>query len=383
MSLHCCVHMQNRQHTPVFAPTLPLIPVIAGPTAGGKSSLALAVANALGKIAGAADGLDGSGEAEAAGQRVDICGCVGVGEVISADAFQVYRGMDIGTGKVTAAEMGSIRHHLIDVVEPDDAEPFTVARWLALAQDAVDAIRARGHVPIVAGGTHLYIKAFLEGMFAGPGADEAIRNKYRAMEPDRRRQLLEKVDPLAAARIHPNDDRRTVRALEVFELTGKPISEHQTQWDRQQRPDARLFVLDWPTEAINRRINARVKAMVRAGLVEEVAGLLEAGKLGSLAAQALGYKQLIACMGGHEQGAEGARGGVRKPTQQRLDEAIEQIKIETRRFAKNQRTWLKRLGRIPGTVVLKPAEMSLEDMAQVVVNTCFSGNDQQGGSEQK
>ncbi|VAX42687.1 tRNA dimethylallyltransferase, partial [hydrothermal vent metagenome] len=228
----------------------PRIPVIVGPTAGGKTALAVEVAL----------------EFEQRG--------LGTGEIISADAFQVYRGMDIGTGKATPAEQRGITHHLLDILEPDDPEPFTVARWLELAERAIGDIRSRGNVPIIVGGTHLYIKSFLEGMFEGPGADEALREKLRGLKSPALREELERVDPEAAKRIHPNDQRRTIRAIEVFRLTGIPISEHQAQWDRagRVRQDAVLVGLDWTAEAINPRINARVKAMIEAGFVAEVRG---------------------------------------------------------------------------------------------------------------
>lgn len=315
----------------------PRIPVIVGPTAGGKTSLAVAVAHAFGETG------------------------PGVGEVISADAFQVYSGMDIGTGKATAAERQGIAHHLLDVLEPDDSEPFTVARWLALAEGCVAEIRSRGNVPIVVGGTHLYIKSFMEGMFEGPGADEALRAELRRTEPAALRAELKRIDPEAAARIHPNDERRTIRAIEVFRLTGLPISEHQAQWDRASsvRGDAFLVGLDWPTEQINTRINARVRQMMADGFVEEVRGLLAAGRLGPQAREALGYKQLAAWI---EAGGDG-----NKP-----DETVERIKVETRRFAKSQRTWLRRLRPMSGSVWLDPSVQSLGSMAQHIVNQSFT-----------
>ncbi|MEM0984072.1 MAG: tRNA (adenosine(37)-N6)-dimethylallyltransferase MiaA [Planctomycetota bacterium] len=283
--------------------------IIAGPTAGGKSRLAVEVAHAL-----AARGRSG--------------------EVISADSMQVYRGLDIGSAKPTGEEQASVRHHLLDVVEP--TERFTVHDWLGLAEDAIAEIRTRGAVPIVAGGTHFYIKALLEGLFQGPEPDEALRAELQGRPLAELREELERVDPVAAGRIHPNDDRRTVRALEVYRQTGTPISELQQQWDREKsaRDDALLVGLDWPTEAINRRINARVKQMMEQGLLEETRGLVEAGRLGEQARAGLGYKQL----------ARHLAGGWT------LDEAVEQIKIETRRFAKNQRTWLRRLRATPGSV---------------------------------
>jgi tRNA dimethylallyltransferase len=288
---------------------LPAFPVIVGPTAGGKSALAVALARALQHATGLP------------------------GHVVTADSMQVYRGMDIGTAKPTAAEQAGVAHHLIDLVEP--TQPFTVEQWLRLADGTIADVRQQGGVPIVVGGTHFYVKAFLEGLFEGPGSDQALRAELHAMPDEQRWAELVRVDPASAARLHRNDARRVVRALEVYRLTGEPISAHQSQWDQgQRRPDAFLVGLDWPTEAINRRINARVRAMVEQGLVEEVRSLWSAGLLprGSQAREALGYKQLIACFEIEKSG--------RRPD---LDDAIERIKIETRRFAKNQRTWLRRL----------------------------------------
>ncbi|MCA9311280.1 MAG: tRNA (adenosine(37)-N6)-dimethylallyltransferase MiaA [Phycisphaerales bacterium] len=302
-------------------------PVIVGPTAGGKTSLAVALAHRLNQ--------DGHGPAE----------------VVSADSMQVFSGMDIGTAKPTPEERAGIPHHLIDVVEPTD--PFSVDRWLELAEAALADIRHRSGCPIVVGGTHLYAKAFLEGLFQGPGADPHIRAELAALTPEARRAELEQVDPDAAARIHPNDDRRTIRALEVHRLTGIPISSHQRQWDAGRvREDALLIGLTWSTAAINARINTRVRAMVAQGLFEEVEGLRKAGRLGPQAAAALGYHQVLPALEG---------------TTSRAD-ATEQIKIETRRFAKNQRTWLRRLRTTPGSLWLEPEHTSLDEMVQVIVN---------------
>ncbi len=286
---------------------MPRSPVIIGPTAGGKSDLAVEVAHLLG----------GPDKAE----------------IITADAFQVYRGVDVGTAKPTADERRGITHHLIDILDP--TEPFTVSDWLAAAERALTDIRARGRTPIVVGGTHLYIKAFLEGLFEGPDPDPALREQLRALGLPALRAELERADPAAAARIHPNDERRTIRALEVFRQTGTPISAHQKQWDAGAgRADCLLVGLDWPVEALNQRINARVKSMLDRGLLEETRALLSANRLGPQARQALGYKQLIEHLEGRAT----------------LDAAIEQIKIETRRLAKNQRTWLKRLRVTPGSL---------------------------------
>ncbi len=313
------------------------IPVICGPTAGGKSDLAVRLAHALRERHGVP------------------------AEVVTADAFQVYVGLDIGTAKPTDDERAGVPHHLIDIVDPAtgrltaeinstgdaraDGEyaPFTVDRWLGLAEGLIADLRARGVVPIVVGGTHLYVKALLDGLFDGPEPNPDLRAELAAMAADQRRAELERVDPAAAARIHPNDVRRTVRALEVFRLTGTPISAMQKQWDQPGESGGRgpsaytLIGLEWSVEALNPRINARVRRMVERGLVEEARRLFETQRLGPQAREALGYKQLI----------EHFRGRAT------LEEAIERTKIETRRFAKNQRTWLRRLRMTPGSLWLE------------------------------
>ncbi len=312
-------------------PTLPQepqrFPVIIGPTAGGKTRLAVDLCLAL--VARGAPA-----------------------EVVTADSMQVYRGMDIGTAKPTHDERRGVPHHLLDLVEP--CEPFTVDQWLRRAEACITELRARAVVPVVVGGTNLYVKALLEGLFDGPAADEALRSELTSMDPRARRDELERVDPAAAARIHFNDVRRTVRALEVFRLTGTPISAHQRQWGGTPgagsdgaeagsvRPDALIVGLEWPSEEINRRINARVKQMVALGLVDEVRALHASRALGPQAREALGYKQLIDALD---------RGG----SHAQIEEAVERIKIETRRFAKNQRTWLKRFRMVPGAVWLDGA----------------------------
>jgi len=317
----------------------PLIPVIAGPTAGGKTSLSIACA----KLAEANGNVPKGGA-----------------QIISADAFQIYRGLDIASAKPSLEERQGVPHHLIDIVEPN--EPFTVAQWLELATQMIDEIESAGGWPIIAGGTHLYIKALIDGLFDGPPADEALRDQLRAMPADERRAELERVDPSAAQRIHPADERRTIRALEVHRLTGTPMSEHQSQWDAGTNPLANrliLVTLQWPTPAINARINARVRTMVQAGLVQETQRLIDAGNLGPQAAQALGTKQILAYL---QSGFS-------------LDDAIERIKIETRRFAKNQRTWLRRLAsdgaEHPRRVAFHPEFQSINKFAQSLIQQCF------------
>src|SRR4051812_34893165 len=221
--------------------------VILGTTGSGKSELALALAE---RTAGAH------------------------AEILSVDSMQVYRHMDIGTAKPTRDEQGRVRHHLVDLVEPN-AE-FTVARFVELADATIAGARER-NVPLIAtGGTPLYYKALFEGMFEGPGASAEIRDRLRALSNDELHARLTSVDPPAAARIHRNDTKRMVRALEVHELTGEPISSLQREWaEPTQRHDAVWVGLDWEKDALNRRINARVKSMIDAGWLDETRRLLD------------------------------------------------------------------------------------------------------------
>ena len=297
----------------------PPLLVVLGPTASGKSALAMAVAERVG------------------------------GEILSVDSMQVYRGMDVGTAKLSAAERSAIRHHLIDVVTPD--QTYAVAQFVAGA-DAVIADAARRGVPLVAtGGTPLYYKALFEGLFDGPGADEAIRARLREQPNETLHARLADVDPPAAARIHPNDQRRLVRALEVYELTGQPISSHQTHWtDPQPRHPAVWIGLDWDKEAINRRVNARTKAMLAGGWVEEVRGLLAAyPELSRTAAEATGYRELI----DHAQGRLS------------LGDAAEQIKIATRQLARRQMKWFRRFPDVRWIL----GDRQVEALAEEVVTT--------------
>jgi tRNA dimethylallyltransferase len=270
--------------------------VILGPTASGKSDAAMAVARRTGA------------------------------ELLSLDSMQVYRGMDVGTAKPTAAERAEVRHHLIDVVEPDGS--FAVARFVELADEVIRGARARGVPLVLTGGTPLYYKALFDGLFDGPGADEVVRDRLRALPHDELHRRLLAVDPAAAARIHVNDGKRLVRALEVFELTGRPISSFQTDWAAPARRHEATWVgLAWDKDALNRRINARVKAMLAAGWVEEVRGLLARyGTLSHTAAEATGYHELIE----HVEGRAG------------LDDAAERIKIATRQLARRQMKWFRR-----------------------------------------
>jgi len=252
------------------------------------------------------------------------------GEIVSVDSMKVYRRMDIGTAKPTAAQQAEVRHHGIDVVEP--SESFSAARYVACAESALGSIARAGGVALAVGGTSLYIKALSEGLFEAPPGDAAVRSALRARAGEAGLAALHAdlagVDPVAAGRIHPNDERRIVRALEVYRTTGRPISALQAQWDSGSRRHACLLIgLRRAREDQNGRINARARRMVAAGLKDEVAALLaEPGGLSPQAAAAVGYAEMIAHLRGEMTEAD----------------ALERIKINTRRLARKQRTWHRR-----------------------------------------
>ncbi len=256
------------------------------------------------------------------------------GEIVSLDSMKVYRRMDIGTAKPSAEVRREIPHHLIDVMEP--SEDFSVAKYVELADRAITDIALRGNTVLVVGGTLLYLKALTEGLFEGPGADPTIRARLHEAAATHGDELLyeelKTVDPAAAGRIHPNDLRRIVRALEVFELTGRPISSLQQQWDRQRtKRDFVMIGLRRSREEQSHRTNARVHRMIETGLVDEVRSLLaEPRPLSLTARQAVGYAEIIDHLEGRVS----------------LADAVEMIKINTRQFAKAQRTWFKRFREI-------------------------------------
>ena len=251
------------------------------------------------------------------------------GEIVSVDSMKVYRRMDIGTAKPSKEARQQVRYHMIDIVEP--SESFSVGVFLEKANAAIEDVRGRGKVVIAVGGTALYIKALLYGLFEGPGSDDQIRAQLRArVAAEGLASLhgeLARVDPEAAERINVNDAKRIIRALEVHQLTGQPISSFQKQFDA-ERP-----LQDWTIIGLRRerpveshRINLRVKRMIDEGLVDEVKSLLTEEKpLSQQARCAIGYSEII----GHLKG------------RMSLEDAIELIKKNTRRLAKGQRTWFK------------------------------------------
>lgn len=253
-------------------------------------------------------------------------------EIISMDSMALYRRMDIGTAKPEAAERRRVPHHLVDVLEP--WESASVAWWLHEAARCVADIERRGKRALLVGGTALYLKAVLRGLFDGPPADLELRRRL-AQEAEHSgcqilHQRLAVVDPAAAARLHPHDLRRLIRALEVWELTGRPMSDWQQQWsiDEERSTATRCLWLDLPREELYARINARVDRMIADGLVEEVRTLHNLPQpISREAAQALGYKEIFAYLDG----------------QTTLAEAVTQIKTRSRNFAKRQGTWFRHL----------------------------------------
>lgn len=252
-------------------------------------------------------------------------------EIISLDSMAVYRGMDVGTAKPSPTDRAAVRHHLIDIVDP--WEDFSVAEYLRLADEAIQQIRARGREPLFVGGTPLYLKALLRGLFSGPAADwdyrsqlEAIARREGTAELHRRLTLA---DPRAARIVHPNDKRRLIRALEVYYQTGRPISEQQQQFNKPPCADLLpVWVLDCPRERLRERIDRRVEGMFAAGLVDEVHSLLAAERpLSRTAGQALGYRDVFEHLTGKYD----------------LATTIDLVKLHTRQFAKRQLTWFRSL----------------------------------------
>ncbi|MHC4157821.1 MAG: tRNA (adenosine(37)-N6)-dimethylallyltransferase MiaA [Planctomycetota bacterium] len=250
-------------------------------------------------------------------------------EIISVDSMKVYRRMDIGTAKPPKEARERINYHLIDVVEP--SEPFSAGAFLEMAYEAIEQINRRKKKIIAVGGTALYIKALLYGLFEGPGGDEQIRCGLQAQAAEEGLEQLyrelAKIDPVAAERISPNDAKRIIRAMEVYKTTGKPISSLQQQFTA-ERPPADWIIIGLRREKSieNSRINKRVKKMIAAGFVDEVKSLLAEDKpLSKQARCAIGYAEIIDCLNG----------------KMSMEDAIELIKKNTRRLAKNQRTWFK------------------------------------------
>ncbi len=304
-------------------PTLPPVVVVTGPTAAGKTVLAIALAKRFN------------------------------GEIVNADSVQVYRGMDIGSAKPSMEERAGIPHHLIDIVEPD--ANYDAGRYMKDARKVIAEIHARGRLPVLVGGTGLYIRAALDGLIEGGGADLELREELeqehvKAVEegdPERLHRRLEELDPAAAREIHPNDLRRTIRALEISLRMGPTASTLRKAHGFKDCPYRVLqLAIDPGVEALVERIDARCEAMIEVGLLQEVRRLQRARYGGGLRSMgAIGYRHMIPV-------AEGV---------ETLSSALTQMKRDTRHFAKRQRTWLRK---VEGAVWLAP-DQTEEIMATV------------------
>jgi tRNA dimethylallyltransferase len=252
-------------------------------------------------------------------------------EIISLDSMAIYRGMDIGTAKPSAAERSIVPHHLVDIVDPH--QEYSVAQYVEAAAASVAEIRGSGKEPLFVGGTPLYLKSLLRGLFEGPPADWRLRNEIEQELTQVGQQALfdrlQQVDPVAASHIHPHDTRRLIRALEVFRATGEPISHQQLQFEEGRgAEECRVFVLRRKREELHARIEGRVEALIDAGLVDEVRQLLAGShEFGRTARQAVGYREALAYLAGEYD----------------REEMAAHIKAGTRRFAKRQGTWFRSL----------------------------------------
>lgn len=272
---------------------------LTGPTASGKTTLGLMLA-----------------------QRLKT-------EVLSLDSMAVFRGMDIGTAKPDRAAREAVPHHLLDLVDP--TEEFSISRYVQEAHAHADRLRAAGKPILFVGGTPLYLKALLRGLFHGPPPDWEFRKQVdeevAAAGHEALRDRLMQVDPLTATKLHLHDQRRMIRALEVYKITGRPLSHFQSQFDEGRPPEqCRVFVLGWERPALHARIDERVEQMIAQGLVDEVETLLKRhGALGKTASQAVGYREVI----------EHLQNGTP------LKDCVDQIKFASHQFARRQEIWFR------------------------------------------
>lgn len=282
----------------------PTLLALVGPTGSGKTQTAIELASALDA------------------------------EIVSMDSMQVYRGMDVGTAKPTLEERRGIAHHMIDIIDP--GESYSASRFKEDAAACVRDILSRGKRPVLCGGTGLYIDALTRPMDFALPSDSALRDELNALSQrengkEALHAMLKEIDPESARRLHPNDVRRVVRAIEIYRLTGRTMTE-QMALDRQREGDydVTFFALNWPRDVLYDRIDRRVDQMMACGLVDEVKRLLENGlSADSTAMQALGYKEIVMALEGKCD----------------MSEAVDEIKLGSRHYAKRQLTWLRRDGR--------------------------------------
>ncbi len=297
------------------------LPVITGPTASGKTSCAITLAGMLD------------------------------GEIISADSMQVFEGLEILSAAPTAEEMAGVIHHMIGIAPP--TKPFSAAIYRDMAVECINDISSRGKQPIMCGGTGLYIDAVTRPMSFSETGDETLRNELHAIadQPGGREKIhsmLAEFDPDSAKRLHPNDVRRVVRAIEVYKLTGITQTE-QNRRDRERKGDydEMIFALEWPRDELYERINQRVDIMISQGLLKEVRALMRLSEEHPTAIQAIGYKEIAAALRGD----------------MKLSEAIELMKQVSRNYAKRQVTWLKRDER---TIWIQASGRSSADIAEEI-----------------
>ncbi|RUL89231.1 tRNA (adenosine(37)-N6)-dimethylallyltransferase MiaA [Tautonia sociabilis] len=277
---------------------------LTGPTASGKTAVGVALAIRLGA------------------------------EVVALDSMTLYRGMDIGTAKPSESERRGVPHHLIDVLDP--WESASVAWYRAMAAAAVAAIEERGRIPLFVGGTPMYLKALLRGLFPGPSADPSLRleleDEANRLGDAALHARLAAADPATASRLHPNDRRRIIRALEVLACSGRPLSDWQREHDRPAPPHVPVLALDRPRDELRRRIDARVESMFNSGLIDEARRLADAPRpLHPVPSQAAGYREALDLLAG------------RIPTEA---QAIALVQARTRQLAKRQATWFRGLSEV-------------------------------------
>ncbi|GAB7056068.1 MULTISPECIES: tRNA (adenosine(37)-N6)-dimethylallyltransferase MiaA [Paenibacillus] len=292
----------------------PRLLVLVGPTAVGKTKLSLTLAEQYNA------------------------------EIISGDSMQVYRGMDIGTAKATPEERARIRHHMIDIRDPD--EPFSVAEFQERCTELIREIHGRGKLPFIVGGTGLYIESVCYNFqFSDAGSDDAFREEQKAFAQaqgaEALHERLKQVDPESAERLHPNDQRRIIRALEIFHVSGERLSDQLKRQKKQSPYELCIVGLTMDRALLYKRIEERIDSMMQQGLVEEVRGLLAQGcSPSSVAMQGLGYKQIAGYLLGHYS----------------LEEAVVLLKRDTRHFAKRQLSWFRRMKDIEWVDVSELAE---------------------------
>ena len=315
--------MPDQSLNETFPPIVDQAWFLSGPTASGKSAVAVCLA-----------------------ERIDA-------EILSLDSMTVYRGMDVGTAKPSSEEQQRVRHHLLDLVCPDTE--FSVSEYLRAAHQALADVTARGKKALFVGGTPLYMKGCLRGFDVGPPADwefrQEIEQEIAEHGIEALRARLKQVDPIAAHQLHPNDQRRMIRALEVARSTGQPLSHRQIQFDDHRSAESvNVYALHWDRALLHRRIEQRVDRMFADGLVDEVQGLSnQYDSLSRTARQAVGYKEVLDLLDGKSN----------------LDDTIEHVKAHSRQLARRQETWLRSLEEV--RFVEKNDDRTPEDVADEIV----------------